>query len=329
MRNGRTNEYATHSVVPIPDTTVSSYVYLYRIINDDNIYAMKADGTYYRFGTGMQNVGPAGPTGGNGSAGPTGSNGNDGSDGVTTGGLIGYLPNFNMNSTSDQIIGLTGGYTFVITDVIITNASTSLTTAADFEIWSGPSRSGDLIVVSNAGINDALLSLTASNSYVSRDGNSNDVLSINQSNKTVGSLMYASLSTPQGSSATVDIYVYGHILSPINFVVGPSIQTFDPMIGTYNITTNARITWVNFSGLITTDINISQTDKTNSHIGDTIYFAAKFDTSAHNLDFSSSDFFIWQCGDSQSEVSVRANQERLVMIFTYDGDKWCNTYDNC
>src|ERR1017187_7387884 len=56
---------------------------------------------------------------------------------------------FNMNSTADQLIALVGGTKFIVTDVVIANASTSLTTAQIFEIRDAISRGGNLQVSSN------------------------------------------------------------------------------------------------------------------------------------------------------------------------------------
>src|ERR1700751_3941852 len=59
--------------------------------------------------------------------------------------LLGKLIGLDMKSTSDQLITLNGGNKFVICDIIITNPSTSMTTAADLEVWDTVGRGGNQI----------------------------------------------------------------------------------------------------------------------------------------------------------------------------------------
>jgi hypothetical protein len=140
----------------------------------------------------------------------------------TTGGgvqLLGSKIGFNMNSTADQTINLVGGSTFIVTDVVITNASTSLTTARNFQIQDAPLRGGNIIAINNnaAAVQppNVSIGLTASNQYI----NSNSEI-YNQLNYitifnslVVGNTLYASLGTPQGGAATADIRIYGYIIN--------------------------------------------------------------------------------------------------------------------
>lgn len=108
----------------------------------------------------------------------------------------------NIGSTADQLITLTGGTIFIVIDVVVTNASTSLTTADDFQIWNGTSRSG-IEITHDIG---SLSSLTASTRYI----NIGNGLTIGNRD-TLSTFLYASVGTPQ-MFATLDIYVYGYIL---------------------------------------------------------------------------------------------------------------------
>lgn len=130
--------------------------------------------------------------------------------------LIGTKIGFDMNSVLDQTITLSGGSTFVITDVIITNPSLSMTTAKDFAIFTAASRGGSQQVSSDFGLSgDSLQALTGATSYINKDwSNLQTFLYINVDNTLVTSTtVYASLGTAQGAAATADIYVYGYVLA--------------------------------------------------------------------------------------------------------------------
>ena len=112
--------------------------------------------------------------------------------------LLGKLIGFDMNSTLDQPIVLSGGAKFIIKDVVLTNASLSLNVASDFEIWSGTGRTGAQIQY-----NPNLGALTSPTKY-------DDGLISANGGDLIGNTLYASLGTPQGSPATADLYVYGY-----------------------------------------------------------------------------------------------------------------------
>lgn len=117
--------------------------------------------------------------------------------------LIGTI-SFNMNSTSDQPITLTGGTKFIVTDYVVRNASVNLDTANDLQIWSGASRGGYQIgvsAISNKGVSE----LPTANNFV-RGGIVNSIPSL-----ILGTTIYGSLTTPQGVSATANIDFYGYV----------------------------------------------------------------------------------------------------------------------
>jgi hypothetical protein len=143
-------------------------------------------------------------------------------------GQIGVLIGANMNSTADQLITLYGGSSFIITDIVITNSSTSLTSASDLEFYSQVSRGGNSSFHSGFSylnhlsgnsalliISDALKNLVNPTNVISlhdyflsygKNLDSND-------QNIFGNSLYASLGTPQGVAATADIYIYGYILA--------------------------------------------------------------------------------------------------------------------
>lgn len=125
-----------------------------------------------------------------------------------------YKGTINMNATSDQLINLSGGSEFVITDIVLTNASVNLNVASDFEIWDSVSRSGNQICSSVVGIIDQLQKLTSPNKIINRENNGigfgtpASPLNI----VSVGNSIYASLGSPQGTDSSVDCYVFGYKL---------------------------------------------------------------------------------------------------------------------
>ena len=138
---------------------------------------------------------------------------------------LGKIIGFNMNSTADQLITLVGGTKFIVTDVIIINASTSLTTAEDFQVQDAILRGGNLICNSNVaggpGGDVTLSSLTSASKFINStvnlilngtNINNSPALIMNVGQVTVGNSLYASLGTAQGSTTTADIYVWGYIL---------------------------------------------------------------------------------------------------------------------
>lgn len=116
---------------------------------------------------------------------------------------IGYLVSANFNETSDQQIQWIPGNIFLVTDIVITNASTSLTTATDGELWTGALRTGQKIanILTFSGLTTNTKYLNVHNGGVTLD-----------ETDTTGIFLYFSLGTPQGVVATADIHIFGYIL---------------------------------------------------------------------------------------------------------------------
>lgn len=117
--------------------------------------------------------------------------------------LLGTLTGANMNATTDQAItinkqNITSRY--VITKIIVTNASISLTTAAG-GIYPAASKGGTAIVAAA----QAYSALTSANHVL------NATLAVNLS-YTLDTI-YLSLTTAQGAAATADVRVYGYFLN--------------------------------------------------------------------------------------------------------------------
>jgi len=108
----------------------------------------------------------------------------------------------NMNSTADQTMAVTipsGHTTYVIDKIEVTNASTSLTTAAG-GFYTAASKGGTAIVANT----QVYSSLTAAGKVL------NPTIAVTDTE--TAATLYFSLTTAQGSAATADIYVVGHVL---------------------------------------------------------------------------------------------------------------------
>lgn len=115
--------------------------------------------------------------------------------------LLGKLIGANMNVTTDQAIPITriGSQKYLITKIVVTNASTSLTNA-DGGIYTTTSKGGTAIVAA-AQVYTALTAATVA---------LNLTLAVN--NTYVLDNLYFSLTGAQGGASTADIYVFGEIL---------------------------------------------------------------------------------------------------------------------
>ena len=115
--------------------------------------------------------------------------------------LIGTKLSANMNVTTDQAIPITriGSQKYLITKIVVTNASISLTTAAG-GVYQTTSKGGTAIVANS----QAYSALSASTTAL------NLTLAINRT-YTLDNI-YFSLTTAQGAAATADIYVFGIVL---------------------------------------------------------------------------------------------------------------------
>ena len=119
-------------------------------------------------------------------------------------GRIGALLNANFNVTTDQQINLTvpSNALYRVSKITVTNASTSLTTAAGGVYTAASKGTGQGILIANSQVYTAL---TAA-------GKGLDLTLALDLRLTAGTQLYLSLTTGQGAAATADVYVFGDIL---------------------------------------------------------------------------------------------------------------------
>jgi hypothetical protein len=121
--------------------------------------------------------------------------------------LLGELLAADFNVTTDQNITLTlptGLTNWVIESIVVSNASISLTTAVG-GIYTAPAKAG-VAVVSGS---QRYAGLTGS--PVDQDGSAL-LLTIDQTIMLNLTILYFSLTTPQGVAATADLHVYARAL---------------------------------------------------------------------------------------------------------------------
>ena len=114
--------------------------------------------------------------------------------------LLASATGVNVNATGDQAtLQIINSTNYSVSNVVFTNASTSLTTAAA-GLFTAPSGGGTAIVA-----NAALSALTGSTVVSQRTVASTATQS--------GQNLYLNVGTAQGASATMDVYVYGYDFS--------------------------------------------------------------------------------------------------------------------
>lgn len=114
--------------------------------------------------------------------------------------LLGVATGVNVNATGDQaVIQINNSTSYSISNVIFTDASISLTTAAA-GLFTAPSAGGTGIVA-----NAALSALTGPTVVSQRTVASTAVQS--------GQKLYLNVGTAQGAAATMDVFVYGYDFS--------------------------------------------------------------------------------------------------------------------
>lgn len=111
--------------------------------------------------------------------------------------LLGKLAGANMNSTADQAITI-HSTKYIVTQVVTTNASTSLTTAAG-GLYAGASKTNALV-----GSGQLYTALTASTKFASLT-----LATLAGTDVRTEGALYLSLTLGQGSAATADVYVFG------------------------------------------------------------------------------------------------------------------------
>jgi hypothetical protein len=113
--------------------------------------------------------------------------------------LLASFQGVNVNATGDTVLPIVNTNSYSVSNVIFTNASVSLTTAAA-GVFTAPSAGGTGIVA-----NAALSALTGS-TVVSQRTVASTALQTGQN-------LYVNVGTAQGAAATMDVYVYGYDLS--------------------------------------------------------------------------------------------------------------------
>jgi hypothetical protein len=113
--------------------------------------------------------------------------------------LLASYQGVNVNATGDTVLPVINTNSYGVSNVIFTNASVSLTTAAA-GVFTAPSAGGTGIVA-----NAALSALTGS-TVVSQRTVASTALQ-------TGGNLYVNVGTAQGAAATMDVYVYGYDLS--------------------------------------------------------------------------------------------------------------------
>lgn len=114
--------------------------------------------------------------------------------------LLGVATDVNVNTTGDQaVIAINNSTNYSVSNVVFTNASISLTTAAA-GLFTSPSAAGTAIVA------NAALSALSSSTVVSQR-------TVAATGIQTGQKLYLNVGTAQGAAATMDVYVYGYDFS--------------------------------------------------------------------------------------------------------------------
>jgi len=114
--------------------------------------------------------------------------------------LLGVLVGVNVNATGDNAIPVFNTNNFSVTNFIVTNASTSLTTAVA-AVYPAANAQGTAIVAAST----ALSGNTAAN-VVNQLTVASTLVQSTQN-------IYFRVTTAQGAAATADVYVYGYDFS--------------------------------------------------------------------------------------------------------------------
>lgn len=114
--------------------------------------------------------------------------------------LLAVATGVNVNSTGDQAtLAINNASSYSVSNVVFTNASISLTTAAA-GLFTAPAAGGTGLVA------NAALSALTSSTIVSQRTVASTALQTAQN-------LYLNVGTAQGAAATMDVYVYGYDFS--------------------------------------------------------------------------------------------------------------------
>ena len=113
--------------------------------------------------------------------------------------LLASYQSVNVNATGDTVLPILDTGSYSVSNVIVTNASISLTTAAA-GLFTAPSAGGTGIVA------NAALSACTGPTVVSQR-------TVASTAAQTGQNLYINVGTAQGAAATMDVFVYGYDLT--------------------------------------------------------------------------------------------------------------------
>lgn len=109
-----------------------------------------------------------------------------------------------------------------------------------------------------------------------------------------------------------------------------------PNVGEVYIPLSYRKTYVmlgKVDGNIYQTLNIHLANPGKQLIGDQIVLISQPDTTSNDITYNySTDFYLSKCGGPATptqSIFDSGTQERDITIFTFDGEVFCATYDNC
>ncbi len=107
----------------------------------------------------------------------------------------------------------------------------------------------------------------------------------------------------------------------------PVVSEISEGIFTVDITPNANRTLCQFENPLTNDVTLG-VDISNSVVGDELIIIFRVDTEV--TIHSPGDKFFFQGVDQDLVINASSKgTDRWVMIFTFDGEKFVSTYENC
>jgi len=114
--------------------------------------------------------------------------------------LLTVATGVNINASGDTVMPIINSNNYSVYQVIVTNASISLTTATA-AVYTAPAKQGTAIVAAAT----ALSGNTGSTVV--------NPLTVASTNTLSGQNLYFNVATPQGAAATADVYIYGYDFS--------------------------------------------------------------------------------------------------------------------
>ena len=117
-------------------------------------------------------------------------------------GPIGCAVSVNLNSVGDTLITVPNGARgYVVTDMIVTNASVTLAGSSMTIGAYGAAAAGGEVIVTPA----TATALTAASKFVKRTIAQDDIVT--------GGTVYVRVAVAHGSAATADVYLYGYAIA--------------------------------------------------------------------------------------------------------------------